>query len=72
MREEHVPEALDLEESETIGVLRIQTIMHAQFKGTKTCGHVMTGKGTSLKTSNFLSIFPNEAPAYFVITAPPI
>ena len=40
--------------------------------GTKTCGHAMIRKGTPLKTSNFLSIFPNERAAYFVIIAPPI
>ena len=43
-----------------------------EFKGTETCGHAMIGKGTPLKTSNFLSIFPNETAAYFVISAPPI
>jgi len=29
-------------------------------------------KVTPLKTSNFISIFPNETAAYFVITTPPI
>ena len=32
--------------------------------------HAMIGKGTPLKTSNFWTIFPNKAAAYFVITAP--
>ena len=38
-------------------------------KGTKTCSHVMTGKGTPPKSNNFA--FPKETAIYFAITPPP-
>ena len=45
------------------------SVVGREFKETKTCGHVMTKKGTPLKTSTFFSIFLKEAATYFLITA---